>query len=94
MLHSKCYHDVCVCLHISDSVPVLSHQSLLSLASYIKIDTMQSISYELGIPYEDIIEMKVTILLPFRVENNIDTASRHSKAYVRFVQMCFTNVVC
>ena len=49
------------CDYIADSVPVLSHQSLLSLASYIKIDTMQSISYELGIPYEDIIQMKVTL---------------------------------
>lgn len=46
-------------LFTSDSVPVLSHQSLLALSSYIKSDTTQSISYEIGIPYEDIIQMKV-----------------------------------
>jgi len=43
---------------ITDDIPVLRHQSLLALASSISIQVAQMLGIQLGIPYEDILDMK------------------------------------
>lgn len=43
---------------VSDDVPILSHQSLLALASSISIQVAQVLGSQLGIPYEDILDIK------------------------------------
>ncbi|XP_033762038.1 uncharacterized protein LOC117343686 isoform X2 [Pecten maximus] len=43
---------------IFDDVPILSHQSLLALSSAINIQVAQVLGSQLGLPYEDIMDIK------------------------------------
>ncbi|XP_045169614.1 uncharacterized protein LOC123532272 [Mercenaria mercenaria] len=56
---------------VFDEVPVLSHQSILSLCSYLKIETVQNVAYELGVPYDDVMEAKCSGEPPVMINYNI-----------------------
>ncbi|KAL4222920.1 hypothetical protein ACF0H5_018960 [Mactra antiquata] len=71
---------------IFDDVPVLSHQSLLALATYLKIDTVQNLAYELGVPYDDVIDIKNSGLPVVMINFNILWKWRGEKATRQQVQ--------
>ena len=54
-----------------DEVPVLSHQSLLILAGAMSVETAQILGVELGLPNEDILNIKTvnqpTVLTVFEI---------------------------
>ncbi|XP_052806587.1 uncharacterized protein LOC128235830 [Mya arenaria] len=68
---------------IFDSVPVLSHQSMLVLCTYIKTDTVQNVAYELNVPYDHVLQTKLSGQPSVMINFNIlwhwrgDKGSRH-----------------
>ncbi|KAH3715401.1 uncharacterized protein LOC127855922 [Dreissena polymorpha] len=71
---------------IFDAVPVLSHQSLLALCTYVKVETVQNVAYELNVPYEYVIENKVSDQPRVMINFNILWKWRGHKATRQMVQ--------